>query len=69
MKIFKTVQKKPKTTFLIVITIVTLAWTAITTNADLFGIKSNVIAIGSVILTTANEIYKAIKGKGNETNN
>ena len=62
MNILKTVKQKPVSTFLVVMSIVTVTWTALTTNAELFGIGSNVVAIGSVILTTANEIYKALKG-------
>ena len=62
MNILKTVKQKPVSTFLVVMSIVTVAWTALTTNAELFGIGSNFVAIGSIILTTANEIYKALKG-------
>lgn len=62
MNILKTAKEKPVSTFLVVMSIVTVAWTALSTNAELFGISSNVIAIGSVVLTTANEIYKALKG-------
>ena len=57
MNILRTVKKNPSTTVIAIITAVTNVWNLVSENAELFGIGSKTIAIGSLILTAVMLIY------------
>ena len=66
MKLLSTAKKNPKTTVLTVITIVSNLWNVATENAELFGIGSKTIAIGSLVLTALVMIYNAVSADSTE---
>lgn len=57
MNILKSAKKNPGTTVLAVITAITNVWNLVSENAELFGIGSKTLAIGSLVLTVAMMVY------------
>jgi len=63
MNILKTVKKNPSTTVIAIITAVTNVWNLAKENAELFGIGSKTLAIGSLILTAVMLVYNQFSNK------
>lgn len=57
MNILKSAKKNPGTTVLAVITAITNVWNLVSENAELFGIGSKTLAIGTVVLTAVMLVY------------
>jgi len=57
MNILRTVKKNPSTTVIAIITAITNVWNLVSENAELFGIGSKTLAIGTVVLTAVMLVY------------
>ena len=63
MNILKTVKRNPSTTLVAIITAVTNVWNLVSENAELFGIGSKTIAIGTVVLTAIMVLFNSLNSK------
>ena len=63
MNILRTVKKNPSTTVLAIITAITNVWNLLSENAELFGISSKAIAIGTVVLTAIMVLFNSLNSK------
>lgn len=63
MNILKTVKKNPSTTVIAIITAITNVWNLLSENAELFGISSKAIAIGTVVLTAIMLVFNSFNSQ------
>lgn len=53
-------KRNPKTTILAILSIVSILWSALSDNAEIFGVSGQVISIGTVVLTAIGAVYNSI---------
>ena len=53
-------KRNPKTTFFAILSIITIVWSGLVDNAEVYNIPINAIAIGSSVLTMLGAIYNTV---------
>lgn len=59
----ETIKNNPVTTFVAVVTAITNVWNLAAENAQLLGIGSKTLAIGSLVLTGVMLVYNTLNSK------
>lgn len=65
MNIQKAAKQNPKTTILTIVAVITALWNQLSENAELFGVPSKTIMIGSVILAAVAMVVNMLTNNEN----